>query len=172
MVQVFIASIRAKAERRSEITTDRVLKEESYLSFVDTGELYDKNGFFKPIPDLPAHIRRAISSFKATELYALAKPCPHCGKHPPVGPRGGKRSVRLYKYEYKFWDKGKSLERISRYLGLYEKDNQQKALALLQIVLAVLPAAVAQALMAKAEQKLIKMGQMPTLDTGTGEAAD
>ena len=33
----------------------------------------------------------------------------------------------LHKYKYKFWDKGKSLERISKHLGLYEKDNLQKA---------------------------------------------
>ena len=42
-------------------------------------------------------------------------------------PLVGKDGKQQYKYKYRFWDKGKSLERISKHLGLYEKDNLQKA---------------------------------------------
>jgi hypothetical protein len=31
------------------------------------------------------------------------------------------------KYKYKFWDKGRSLERLEKYLGMFEKDNLQSA---------------------------------------------
>jgi hypothetical protein len=98
-IRLRIDFLRQEAEHRSKISTDRVLKEEQCLSFADPGELFDENGLLIPLPDLPAHARRAISSFKATPIWSHQEKCPHCNQYAHVGPKGGIRSIRLYRFE-------------------------------------------------------------------------
>jgi phage terminase small subunit len=105
-----IKRLQKAAGRRNQITVDRVLKEETSLSFLDPGELLDENGTLIPINELPEFVRRAIIGFEAIEL--------------PIFPEG---SPQRYKWRYKFSDKGKSLERVGKHLGLFEKDNKQKS---------------------------------------------
>lgn len=134
-IKVRVEELRKKAAYRSEISTDRVLREERAIAYIDPAKLFDlETGTFIPPYELPEEVRRAIASFKATELWKLSQDCPHCGKYPyERGNGNGKKKSRklpqkLYRFEYKFWDKGKSIERLSKHLGLYEKDNLQKAL--------------------------------------------
>jgi len=61
------------------------------------------------LKDLPDHMARAIVSLKVIKTQSLKDP-----------------DIVRTEYRYKFADKGKALERLSRYLGMYEKDNQQK----------------------------------------------
>ena len=77
--------------------------EEKFIAFSSIGLLYDENGALIPFDQLPEEISRAIRSFEVIETR-----------------RGNELTV---KYKYRFWDKGKSLERISKHLGLYERDH-------------------------------------------------
>jgi phage terminase small subunit len=97
-----LAKAKAKREARVQITQDRVLKEEACLAFSDITEIFNAPTLLTP-QDLPEHVRRSISSVKVKES--------------PGGIR---------EFEYKFWDKGAALKRVSQHLGLYEADNKQK----------------------------------------------
>ena len=95
---------RKKAAYKAEISLIRILEEEKIIAFSDIGDLWDlETGSLRVPEKLPEEVRRAVSSVKQRTLLD--------GTHI---------------FEYKFWDKGKSLERIERYLGMFEKDNEQK----------------------------------------------
>jgi len=101
---------REKAALACQISLRRVMLEETCVAFADPVDLFSDDGSILPPNMLPERIRRAISGIEVIELPVK------------VG------DEQKYKYKYKFWDKGKSLERISKHLGLYEKDNVQKAI--------------------------------------------
>lgn len=86
-----------KASDKAEITQERVLREEARLAFVDLRQLCDKNGNQIPLHKLPDDIARAIIGLEMIQQ--------------PLGPP---------KYKYKFSDKGKSLERLERHLGMFK----------------------------------------------------
>jgi len=110
----FVARLSQELQKRrfdSEITQERILEEEKCIAYLDPAQLFElQAGLWTPIavPDLPEHVRRALKS---------------------VDVRVGKRGTT---YKYKFWNKDGSLERVSKHLGLYERDNAQKA-AVIQI---------------------------------------
>jgi len=93
-----------------QISLRSVMLEETCIAHADPVDLFSDDGSILSPNMLPERIRRAISSIEVIELPVK------------VG------DEQKYKYKYKFWDKGKSLERISKHLGLYEKDNVQKAI--------------------------------------------
>ena len=102
------ALIRALDEKRREISGEslisvkRIVQEEMCVAFADPIDLVDKDGVFLTLDKLPERIRRAISKI---DYYN----------------KDGVVNIR-----YQFSDKGKSLERIGKHLGMYEKDNSQK----------------------------------------------
>ena len=88
----------------------RILREEARLAFYDPRDLVDPlTGEILSLKDLPEHMARAIVSLKVVKTQSLKDP-----------------DLVRTEYRYKFADKGKALERLSRYLGMYEKDNLQK----------------------------------------------
>lgn len=83
----------------------RVLTEEQRIAYIDPIEFFDPETHRpRHMEELSEDARRAIKSFKVR-----------------VYPDGSTE------YSYKLWNKGASIERLSRHLGLYERDNQQKA---------------------------------------------
>lgn len=104
MVAAAIRSAIKKVAKKAEITQARVLEEEKLIAFSDIGSFWDLESGTLLTPDqLPEEIRRVVASFQEEHLI----------------------DGRI-KYRYKLWDKGKSLERIEKYLGMFEKDNEQK----------------------------------------------
>jgi phage terminase small subunit len=99
-LKVQLSSIIAEAQEarseRTEITQDRVLQEEACLAFSDPRKFYDQEGNLLAPHELPEEVARSIASF---EVIAL---------------KGGGTT-----YKYRTWDKGKSLERIGRHLGIF-----------------------------------------------------
>lgn len=94
--------IQAAMEERSErteIEQDRVLKEEAYIAFADIGQIFNGDSLISP-DQLPEQVRRAISSVEVIE----------------TADKDGNLTTR---YKYRFWDKGRSLERVSKHLGMY-----------------------------------------------------
>ena len=93
-----------KAADKAEISQERILREEKRLAFIDPIELVDGNGKLLGLHELPVDIRRAIQGLEIITLVDGS-----------------------LKYKYKFSDKGRSLERLERHLGMFEKDNEQGA---------------------------------------------
>ena len=93
-----------KISKKKGITIERLLEEESCLAFSDPVDLVDlETGVLIAPHLLPVRIRRAIAS-----VEIITAP--------------GKTTI----YKYKFWDKGKALERLERHKGMFEKDNAQR----------------------------------------------
>ena len=117
-IQKAIKDAREKAADKAEISQERILREEGRLSFLDPMDLVDENGNQLPLHKLPNDVRRAIVGLEIIE-----------------GPIKG-----VVKYKYKFSDKGKSLERISKHLGMYtENINLGFGSETLNAILAGLP---------------------------------
>lgn len=95
-----------KAANRAVLSKERVLREDCRIAYSDVGELFNGPILIAPA-DLPEDVRRAIASVKVTERSF-----------------GDDETIKTY--EYKFWDKGRSIDRLERHLGLFEKDNEQK----------------------------------------------
>ena len=94
----------ANAIKSNEITQSRILEEEACIAFHDIGGLLDEDGFFiKNLRDLPEAIRRNIAGLEITER---------------VDPTTG-RTVPYFKL--KFNDKGRSLERLEKHLGMLKE---------------------------------------------------
>ncbi len=97
-----------QAAYNAEITVERILREEACIAFQNAGDVFEltKGTLIKP-NELPEEVQRAIAGVEviATEV-------------------AGKKSI---KYRDKFWDKGRSLERLSKHLGMYDAHNRQKA---------------------------------------------
>jgi len=112
---LMISEAKEARSERTEITQDRVLQEEACLAFSDPRKIYDQDGNLLAPHELPEEVARAVSSFEVIEL------------------KDGKK-----KYKYRCWDKGKSLERIARHLGMY--NDKLKLGVSLENVLSGLPA--------------------------------
>jgi len=106
-VKAVLRELREQIALDTQITLKRVMLEESCVAFCDPLDLFSDEGTIIAPHELPERVRRAISSVEIIETIT----------------KDGEKQIR---YKYKFWDKGKSLERISKHLGLYEKDNVQK----------------------------------------------
>jgi len=105
-VQVALAKVSEKEARKAEITPERVLDEEKCIAFCDVRQIFDSGIRIHP-KDLPEEIARAVAGIDIIENEVTG----------------------VTTYKYRFWDKGKALERLSKHLGLYEKDNKQRSAA-------------------------------------------
>jgi len=109
IIQAELERMRKKAESISTVNAERVLSEEQRLAYYDIIELFGDGYIPKPPKEIPEEIRRALVKVEVKQKV-------------------GKKAT-TYTYKYTMADKGKSLERLERHLGLFEKDNQQKAQA-------------------------------------------
>lgn len=132
--------IRARVEKElkkrrfdAAITQERILEEEKCLSYFDPAKLFElKTGTLIHPKDLPEYVRRAIVGLDIKEL------------------RTKEGEEKRYKFKYKFSDKGKSLERISRHLGMYnDKLTHSFDDTLLKALQSILPIEYYEALMTK-----------------------
>jgi phage terminase small subunit len=92
----------AKAAETTDINAERVLREEGRIAFADIAEIFDKGTLISP-SELPEDIRRAISGVEIIERFSP-----------------GEKKWKEVKYKYRFWDKGRSLERLGKHLKLYK----------------------------------------------------
>lgn len=106
---------RAELCNTLEISTERILKERARLSFFDVRKLFDKNGQPLPITELDDDTAAAIAGIEVIEQYEGT---------------GDDRVFVGFLKKYKLSDKGASLTALEKHLGMYEKDNSQKAGAL------------------------------------------
>jgi len=109
-VREYVTELCTRAQDQVVVTAGRVLQEEACLAFYDVCDLVNPDtDEIRPPHELPEHFRRAVVAVTITETRSAANP-----------------DLIKTEYRYRFADKGKALERLSRYFGLYEKDNRQK----------------------------------------------
>lgn len=77
-----------------------ILREIKSLALVDIGGIVGDGGEFKMLHELSPELRAAVASFKIDKDGVI---------------------------EYKFWNKLEALEKAMKHRGLYEKDNDQQA---------------------------------------------
>ena len=101
-----IEALRKAAQKRNDISLDRVLKEIAAVAFVDPSDIFQADGTLKPLDDMDEKSRRAIAGIKRKEVT------------------GDTSEVTI---EAKLLDKLSALEKLMKHLGGYERDNKQKA---------------------------------------------
>lgn len=99
-VKTRIAALRAAAEKLSTLEAARVLDEIAKLAHSDVSGIVHPDGRVKLPHELDAATRAAVASF---EIDANGR------------------------IKYRFWCKNSALEKACKHLGLYEKDNEQQA---------------------------------------------
>lgn len=111
-VQEYLAELIKARSERTEVTQDRVLVEIARLAFSDIRKAFDDNNNLLSPKDWPDEFAACVSSIKVTEEKKDRN--------------DDSNTVTLVK-EVKLWDKGKQIELAGRHLGMFEKDNNQKA---------------------------------------------
>lgn len=102
-----VQELRAKLEAKHEITQDKVLQELGNISFFDIRQLFNEYGEFIAPHELNEQAGRAIASVKAVTRFT----------------KDGEKETTM---EYKLNNKNTSIDQLSKILGYYEKDNEQK----------------------------------------------
>ncbi len=67
-IQDEIQKQRDKAEKRTEVTIDRCLKEYAAIAFLDVAKVFTQDGGLMPIHEMPEDARRAIGGLEVTAL--------------------------------------------------------------------------------------------------------
>lgn len=99
---------------RCEITTENVLRETGAVAFSDIRRLFNADGSPKAIHELDDATAGTIKSIEIGQMMSE-----------------GKVIGRVCKI--KLWDKNSALERLFKYLRLFDKDNSPEALAMKNI---------------------------------------
>lgn len=99
----------AERSKRTEIDQDRVLQEYARLAFLDARKFFDENGNLRNIHELDDDTAAALSGLEITTEKD----------------KNGKELS--YTKKIKLSDKRGALDSVARHLGMFEKDNAQKA---------------------------------------------
>lgn len=91
---------RAEIQQKLEISQERVLGEEKRLAFCDPRDIMTPEGTLIRPNELPEDVARALSGVEVIETF-------------------DNEGRPVTRFKYKFWDKGRALERISKHLGMY-----------------------------------------------------
>lgn len=113
---------RADAINRMELTVERTKLEIARLAYFDPRKAWDENGDPIPLHKLDDDTAAAIAGFEVLEQFEGS---------------GEDRRLVGHLKKYKVSDKNAALEKASKILGLYEKDNEQRTDPLRDLILAV-----------------------------------
>jgi phage terminase small subunit len=132
-VAAYIQAKQAEISAMYNVTHQRTLREESYIAFANIGEAF-RDGVLLAPDKLPETLQPAVRNFEI------------------IDQADGSR-----KFKYRFWDKGKALERLSRYLGLFQKDDKQKSITLVELFssLAAINPKLAEAVRKKMRERVM-----------------
>lgn len=109
-VQIYLSKLRAKLQSKTDITTERVLREVGRLSFSDIRAYYNDDGSLIPVHLLPDDAAAALASVEIDDIFVYEK---------------GIKKVIGQTRKIKTYDKIGAIEKLMKHLGLYEKDNDQ-----------------------------------------------
>ena len=117
-----ISELQEAIKKRNDVTVDQIVKELTTIAFFDPAELFDENGNFKSVKDMPENVRRAISEVKVEEIVI------------------NKEASRV-KTTYKLHSKNDSIEKLAKHIGFYQKDNEQKGKSAMEAFLELMQVA-------------------------------
>ena len=103
VIQQKIQERREELSRQTKVTQERILEEEAAIAFCDPREVFGPDGNLLPLHEIPEQMARALASVDRIETTQQV---------------GGIRETTV-RYRYRFWDKGKSLERLGKHLGMF-----------------------------------------------------
>lgn len=111
-MQAEIAKLQAIKTEQTGITAQRVVAEIAKLAFADTHDLVDELNNIKNLHEVPRDLTAAVSSITTTITTSYDK----------EGNEIEKKQVKIG-----VANKVAALEQLAKHLGLYERDNSQKA---------------------------------------------
>jgi len=111
-VKTRLAYKRAELAKKYEVNEERITKERVKIGFANIQDFMDEKGQIKSINKVDRDKLAAVSSIELDEVLGTVK-------------------------KFRFHDKQEALDKLSRQLGLYEKDNQQRAALTLVDILAI-----------------------------------
>jgi phage terminase small subunit len=109
-VKNYIKKLQAELEEKTKITAEKVIKEFAKIAFHNPKNLFDETGNIIPVNELPDDVAAALTEIR-TEHF---KPNPDDAGF-------------LVKTTYKTASKTAALENLGKHLGIFERDNKQKA---------------------------------------------
>lgn len=115
MIAQAIADARAKTSSKLEITRERVLQEMARVAFHDPRKFFDDGGNLIPVVDLDDDTAAALAGMDVNMRMVRG----------PDGETKVNETEGVHKI--KIADKMVALDKLSRHLGLFEKDNDQRA---------------------------------------------
>jgi len=101
-IEEYIQEKLAELSRNAGLSVQRVLEEEARLSLSDIRQIFAGDTPIKP-SELPEDVARAIKAVKQTTKNVFNV--------------DGSAEI-ITTYDYTFWDKGASLKRVEKYLGM------------------------------------------------------
>lgn len=116
-----------KLAEKHALTTESVIAELSKIVHADPRKLFRDDGSMIPVHEWPDGMAGAVASVEVDELF--------------IG-SGKDREQIGHTKKIKLWDKNSAIEKAMKHLGLFEKDNAQKASALDSLPPAMLQAMV------------------------------
>ena len=120
-IQERIRELKQAAARRAEIAGADIITELGRVGLSDIRDLFTEDGKLLPIHKLPPDIARSVASVKVTS------------KQQPD--ENGNIEV-VNTVEVKLWDKNSALEKLAKYLRLYDKkDDDDPAAKLLAAIM-------------------------------------
>lgn len=112
-IQARVSELNKSRLEATGISQKRVLEEYAKIAFFDIREVFDVDGGLIHVKQLDANNAGAIASIKSSEEWGEDK-------------EGNKIITGTLK-EVKVFDKIRALQDLGKHLGLFEKDNSQKA---------------------------------------------
>lgn len=112
-IQARLSELNKSRLEATGISQKRVLEEYAKIAFFDIREIFDVDGGLINVKQLDANNAGAIASIKSSEEWGEDE--------------DGNRTVIGTIKEVKVFDKIRALQDLGKHLGLFEKDNGQKA---------------------------------------------
>jgi phage terminase small subunit len=109
-VQKFLETLKNKAAEKDEGLADEIVAELKKIGFSDIKKFLDAGNTIKDISKLPSELTTCVESVKKTET-----------EFGDENTGGSKTSV-----QFKLHSKLDALEKLAKYVGLYEADNKQR----------------------------------------------
>lgn len=121
-VRARINELLEEKSKRTQITSDTVLRELLRIATVDIGEAFDEAGWLKRLSDIPEDVRRAIAGIEVQEIFQ--------------GDGDEKHIIGIAR-KVKLSDKIRALELLGKYLKLFtDKVEHSGKVSLEQLVAA------------------------------------
>ncbi len=112
-IQARLSELNKERSEATGITQKRVLEEYAKIAFFDIREIFDVDGGLMNVKQMDNNSAGAIAAIKSTEEWGEDEE--------------GRKTITGTVKEIKLFDKIRALDSLGKHLGLFEKDNSQKA---------------------------------------------